>query len=86
MDAEEKADREADEIVDLVEQVVQYPASRPPETRLYPNMHISVHPIATDAAERLEHAGQEEEVISEWVITESREMSREVTPPDQFFF
>jgi hypothetical protein len=49
-------------------------------------MHTSAHPIATDTAGRLEHAGQEEEAISEWVITESIAMSREVTLPDQIFF
>jgi hypothetical protein len=86
MDAEEKAVRAADENVDIVEQAVQYLASRPTGPRLSPDMHISAHPIATDTAERIEHAGQEEEAIPEWVITESRENSREVTPPDQLFF
>jgi hypothetical protein len=82
----EKADRAADEIVNIVEQVIQYTASRPSETRLYLDMHIPVHPIVTDTKERIKHAGQEEEAIPEWVITESREMSLEVTPPDQLFF
>ena len=31
-------------------------------------------------------APAEEEAIPEWVITESREMNREVTPPVQLFF
>ena len=41
-----------------------------------------------DAAERLEHTGQEkeEEAVPEWVITESRTMSREVTPSARLFF
>ena len=39
-----------------------------------------------DTVERLEHGGTEEEAIPEWVITESRAMSREVTPPAQYFF
>jgi hypothetical protein len=86
MGAEEKADRATDEIVDLVKQEVQHQPSRPTGTRIFSDMHISAHPIATDTAVRLEHAGQEEEAIPEWVITESRAMSREVTPPDQFFF
>ena len=59
MGTEEKADRATDEIVDLVEQEVQYPASRLTGTRLYPSRHISAHQIATDTAERLEHAGKE---------------------------
>jgi hypothetical protein len=42
--------------------------------------------LATDTAKRLEHAVKEEEAIPKWVITESRAISREVTPPDQYFF
>ena len=45
-----------------------------------------MHSIATNTMERLAYTGQEEAAIPEWVITESREMSREVTPPAQFFF
>ena len=85
MGTEEEADRATDEIVDLVEQEVQYPASQPTGTRLYPDRHISTQQIAMDTAERLEHGGTEEEAIPEWVITESRETSREVTPPVQYF-
>ena len=79
-------DRATDEIVNLVEQEVQYPASQPTGTRLYPDRHISTQQIAIDTAERLEHGGTEEEAIPEWVIIESRAMSREVTPPAQYFF
>jgi hypothetical protein len=86
MNTEEKEDRATDEIVDLVEQEAQYPTSRPTGNRQYPDRPISAQPITTAAAERLELAGQKEEAIPEWVITESREMNREVTPPAQYFF
>ena len=86
MSTEEKEDRATDEIVDLVEQEAQYPTSRPTGNRQYPDRPISAQPITTAAAERLELAGQKEEAIPEWVITESREMNREVTPPAQYFF
>ena len=56
MGAEGKADRTADVIVDKVEQTVQYPAIRLTGTRLSLDMHTSAHSIATDTAERLEHA------------------------------
>ena len=56
---EEEADRATDEIVNLVEQEVQYPASQPTGTRLYPDRHISTQQIAMDTAERLEHGGTE---------------------------
>ena len=50
-------------------------------------MHIPVHSIATDTMKWLAYAEQEEKAeIPEWVLTESREMNREVTPPVQFFF
>ena len=75
MDAEEQADRAANEIVDLVEQEVQRSTSP-----LTGSRHIAVHSIATDTTEQSTYAGQEE-AIPEWVITESREMNREVTPP-----
>ena len=63
MDAEEKVDRAANEIVDLVEQAVQHSPSQLTGTRLSSDMHISVHSIATDTTERLAYAGQEEEAI-----------------------
>jgi hypothetical protein len=85
MSSEEKEDRATDEIVDLVEQEAQYPTSRPTGNRQYPDGPLSAQQITTDTAERLELAGQKEEAIPEWVITESREMSREVTPPVQYF-
>ena len=81
MSSEEKEDRATDEIVDLVEQEAQYPTSRPTGNRQYPDGPLSAQQITTDTAERLELAGQKEKAIPEWVITESREMSREVTPP-----
>ena len=87
MDAEEQADRAANEIVDLVEQEVQRSACPLTGSSLSPDMHIPAHSIATDTMERLAYAEQEEEKANlEWVITESREMNREVTPPVQFFF
>ena len=92
MDAEQQADRAANEIVDLVEQEVQRSACPLTGPSLSPDMHISAHSIATDTMEWLAYAEQkeeekkEEEEIPEWVITESREMNREVTPPVQFFF
>ena len=50
-------------------------------------MHIPAHSIATGTMKRSAYTEQEEEVaIPEWVITESREMNREVTPPVQLFF
>ena len=53
MDAEEKADRAANEIVDLVAQEVQHSTTTSQITgpRLSPDMHISAHPIATDTRE-----------------------------------
>jgi hypothetical protein len=86
MDAEGKADRAANEIVDLVEQKVQHSTSQIKGTRLSPDIHNSAHPIATDTVERMEHTVQDDAELPEWVIAESRAMSREVTPPDQFFF
>ena len=87
MDAEKQADRAANEIVELVEQEVQRSAGPLTGSSLSPGMHIPTHSIATDTMEWLAYAAQEEETaIPEWVITESREMNREVTPPVQFFF
>ena len=70
MDAEEKSERAANEIVDLVEQEVQHSTSQLTGPRLSPDMHISAHSIATDTTERLAYARQEEEAIPEWVITD----------------
>jgi hypothetical protein len=71
MDAEEKTDRAANQIMDLVEQAVQHPTSQTTGTRLSPDMHTSAHPITMDTVERLEHTGQEEkEAIPERVFTE----------------
>ena len=74
MDAEEQADRAANEIVDLVEQEEQRPAGPLTGPSLSPGMHIPAHSIATDPMEWLAYAAQEEEeaAIPEWVITESR--------------
>ena len=86
-DAEEQADRVADEIVDLVEHEVQRAACPPTGPSLSPGMHIPVQSIATDTMEWVAYAEQEEEeAIPEWVITKSREINREVTPPVQLFF
>ena len=87
MEAEEQADRAATVLVDLDEQEEQRSAGSPTGASLSPGMHIPAHSIATDTTERLAYAAPAEEAaIPEWVITESREMNREVTPPVQFFF
>ena len=44
------------------------------------------HLMATGEVERLACTEQEEEVIPEWIIAESRDMNREVTPPAHLFF
>ena len=52
-----------------------------------PDMH-TLSP-SRDMSAMLRSAGTEQEeeaAIPEWVITESREMNREVTPPAQLFF
>ena len=50
-------------------------------------MHIPAPSNGTGTMEQSAHTVQEEEVaIPEWVITESRAMNREVTPPVQLFF
>ena len=74
----EAEDRAATEIVDLVEHEVQHSAGTTTGASPAQDTHISVNSVATDPAE--------EEAIPEWVITESREMNREVTPPVQLFF
>ena len=87
IDAEEQADRAANEIVDLVEQKEQRSVCQLTGPSLSPGMHIPAHSIATDTIERLAYPEQKEEAeLSEWVLTESREMNREVTPPVRFFF
>ena len=49
--------------------------------------HASVTLNGTAAEVRSAYTEQEEEVgIPEWVINESREMNREVTPPAHLFF
>ena len=74
----EEDGRAATEIVDLVEQAVQHSAGTPTGASPSPATHIPAHSVATDPVE--------EEAIPEWVITESRKMSREVTPPALVFF
>ena len=56
MDAEEQADRAANEIVDFVEQEAQRSACPLTGPSLSPGMHIPVHLIATDTMERLAYA------------------------------
>ena len=87
IDAEEQVDRAATEIVDLVEQDTQRSAGSLTGSNTSPDMHTLSPLIATSAVARSACTEQEEEVaIPEWVITESREMNREVTPPVQLFF
>ena len=87
IDAEEQADRAATEIVDLVEQDAQRSAGSLTGSNTSPDMHTLSPSIATSAVARSACTEQEEEVATpEWVLTESREMNREVTPPAQLFF
>ena len=87
IDAEEQADRAATEIVDLVEQDAQRSAGSLTGSNTPLDMPTLSPSIAKSAVPRLACTEQEEEVaIPEWVITESREMNREVTPPAQLFF
>ena len=86
-DAEEQADRAATEIVDLVEQDAQHSARSLTGPSTPPDMHTLSPSMDTSAMLRSAGTEQEEEaVIPEWVITESCEMNREVTPPAQLFF
>ena len=86
IDAEEQADRAATEIVDLVEQDAQRSAGSLTGSSTSSDMHQSPS-MATGAEVRSAYTEQEEEVaIPEWVINESREMNREVTPPAHLFF
>ena len=87
IDAEEQADRAATEIVDLVEQDAQRSAGSLTGSNTPLDMHTLSPSIATSVVTRSACTEQEEEMaIPEWVITESREMNREVTPPAQLFF
>ena len=74
--------------MDLVEQDAQRSAESLTGSSKEPDMHIPSHTIATGAEARSACTEQEEEevAIPEWVITESREMNQEVTPPAQLFF
>ena len=86
IDAEEQADRAATEIVDLVEQDAQRTAGSRTGSSTSVDMHQSSS-MAMGTAAQSESTDQEEEGgISEWVINESREMNREVTPPAHLFF
>ena len=86
-DAEEQADRAATEIVDLVEQEAQHSARSLTGYRTPLDMHTMSTSMDTSAMLRSAGTEQEEEAaIPEWVITESREMNREVTPPAQLSF
>ena len=86
-DAEEQVDRAATEIVDLVEQDAQHSARSLTGSSTPLDMHTLSTSMDTSAMLRSAGTEQEEEaVIPEWVITESREMNREVTPPAQLFF
>ena len=87
IDAEEQADRAATEIVDLVEQDAQRSAGSLTGSNTPLDMPTLSPSSAKSAVRQLACTEQEEEAaISEWVITESREMNREVTPPAQLFF
>ena len=86
IDAEEQADRAANEIVDLVEQDAQRAAGS--RTGFSTSLDMPQSPsMATGAEVQSAYTEQEEDVaIPEWVINESREMNREVTPPAHLFF
>ena len=87
IDAEEQADRAATEIVDLVEQDAQRSAGSLTGSDTPLDMPTLPPAFGKSAVPRLACTEQEEEAaIPEWVITESREMNREVTPPAQLFF
>ena len=87
-DEEEQADRAAIEIVNLVEQDAQHSARSLTGPSTPPDMHTPSP--SRDMSAMLRSAGTEQEeeeaAIPEWVITKSREMNREVTPPAQLFF
>jgi hypothetical protein len=74
----EAEDTTATEIVDLVDHAAQHSAgitteASPTQATSIPTQSVATVPV-------------EEEAIPEWVITESREMNREVTPPTHLFF
>ena len=73
----EAEDRAATEIVDLVAHEVQHSAGTTTGASPAQATHIPVNSVAMNPVE--------EEAIPEWVITESREKNREVTPPVQLF-
>ena len=86
IEAEEQADRAATEIVDLVEQDAQRSAGSLTGSNTPLDMPTLSHSIAKSKVPQLACTEQEEEAaIPGWVITESREMNREVTPPAQLF-
>ena len=66
------------EIVDLVDHAAQHPAGITLEASPTQATSIPTQSVATVPGE--------EEAIPEWVITESCEMNREVTPPTHLFF
>ena len=87
IDAEEQADRAATEIVDLVEQEAQHSARSLTGSSTPLDKHTLSTSMNTSAMLRSAGTEQDEKAaIPEWVITESREMNREVTPPAQLFF
>ena len=72
MDTEAQADKAATEIVDLVEQELRSLTS-----------HNSV---VQHTSEKTEPSDQDVSDIPEHINAERREISREVTPPEQLFF
>ena len=73
--------------MDLVEQDAQRSAGPLTGSNTPLDMPTLSHSIAQSAVPQLACTEQEEEAaIPGWVITESREMNREVTPPAQLFF
>ena len=87
LDVEAAADRAATEIVDLVDQELLSSTTRDRK-----GVDESVdrdnrgHGIANTQVDRTEVAGQDDDGIPVWVITESKAISREVTPPEHLFF
>jgi ribosomal protein S12 methylthiotransferase accessory factor YcaO len=95
LDAEAAADRAATEIVELFEQGLlnltgSWNATQPSLARKGANEQEDngnqMHGIATTQVDRTEFTGQDDDGIPDWVIAESKAMSREVTPSKKLLF
>ena len=90
LDAEAVTDRAATEIFELVEQGLLNPIGPWNATQLslerkganeQEDRGNRRHDIATNPVDRTEFTGQEDDGIPEWVMAESKALSREVPPP-----